>query len=206
MIQLPLSMTGVLSCIDIGLQLCCRNQKGQVVCQFQLKNVFKYMHICGIRNSDCWQVCCSISLICHPSRASANEALLIVWSSAWLLTLSWIQCDDLLNFQIRKSLCLKVQIQTWNKQMYLVGMSSIWKRSEVGQVCQNSCLQIFKRFVLWVVEYLMILTDTWRVLAKPPFTFRIPLLIDSVGNHWFRKLALFLIHSLCLFFFFFTFR
>lgn len=153
------------------------------------------MHACGIRNSDCWQVCCSISLICHPSRTSANDALLIVWSLAWVLTLLWIQCDDLLNFRIRSSLCLKVQTQTWNKQMYLVGMSSTWKRSEVGQVC----LQIFKRFVLWVVEYLIILTDTWHVLAKPPFTFKIPLLIASVGNHWYRKLALFLIHALCIF-------
>lgn len=33
---------------------------------------------------------------------------------------------------------------------------------------------VFSRFVVWVVEYLIILTDTMHVLAKPPFAFKFP--------------------------------
>lgn len=100
----------------------------------------------------------------------------------------------LINFPNMNSFCLKVQTR-----MDLLGMSSIWKRSAVGQMCQNSCLQIFESFVLWVVECLVLLIDTRHILAKPPFAFRTLLLLDSVGNHWYRKLGLFLIHVLCIF-------
>lgn len=34
----------------------------------------------------------------------------------------------------------------------------------------------------------------WQGLASPPFTFRIPLVIDWVENHWYREFALGLIH------------
>lgn len=42
---------------------------------------------------------------------------------------------------------------------YVVFLSSIGKRAEVGQMWQNSCLHILKKFVLWIGEYFIILTD-----------------------------------------------
>lgn len=68
-----------------------------------------------------------------------------------------------------------VLTQTWQDQTDLVGMPFAWKRPGVGQMCQNGSLHSSKGFVLWVVEYLIVLTHTyWHPLAKPPFPFKFP--------------------------------
>lgn len=57
-----------------------------------------------------------------------------------------------------------VLTQTWHDQTDLVGMPFAWKRPGVGQMCQNGSLHSSKRFVLWVVEYLIVLTHTHGTL------------------------------------------
>lgn len=57
-------------------------------------------------------------------------------------------------------------------------------------MCQNSCLQIFERFVLWVVESLILLTDTQHILAKLPSLSELPCyltvweIIDTGNLHY----------------------
>lgn len=81
------------------------------------------MHICGIWDSDCWPVC-SIGLICHPSRTAANEDLLIVWSLE-----VFPHCESSETSR-SETLCEGPH----SDLEYVVFLSSIGKRAEVGQM------------------------------------------------------------------------
>lgn len=80
----------------------------------------------------------------------------------------WIQWD----FQVWNSLCEGPP----SELEYVVFLSSIGKRAELGQMWQNSCLHIFEE-VCFMGRWIFHDFDR-QGLASPPFTFQIPLVTD----------------------------
>lgn len=137
------------------------------------------MHICGIWNSDCWPVC-SISSICHPSRTPANEDLLIVRSSE-----VFPNCED---FQIMKLCVWRSPLRPGICGFVVIHWKESWSWPDVAKQLPAHFEEV-SFMGRWIFH------DFDRQgLARPPFTSRIPLVIGCVGNHWYRKLALGLIH------------